>query len=158
MSGQQKLHKYFRIVIGFMALTPVLCLVYMNGFGRAEGLEIHGMLNANPVMAVTFLTAMLNPFAAYLLYYAKKRLEKGDYTYTAVNLIGLLVIELILLNLVYAAMLFVLLYNVKRCSGLSLPKLLKSYRIRSLLYDVSGSLIMLPIAALCLFAQLRLGI
>lgn len=156
MNGQTRTDKYFRIAKIFLTLTPILCLVYMTAFGGARGLSVTELIRSEPAMAVAFLTAMLNPFAAYLLGYAQRKAETGDYAYAAANVMSLIAIELILMNLVYAVMLAALLVCLRKDRGLSLGGIMKQYRFKHLLYDISGSLVMLPVAGLCLFAQLRL--
>ena len=158
MNSRNKTDRYFQIAKVLLTLTPVLYLVYMTAYGKAGGLQVTELIRSEPAMAVAFLTAMLNPFAAYLLGYAQRKTESGDYAYATANIMSLIAVELILMNLVYAVLLTAVFVRVKKDSGLSLGKLFKPYSFKRLLYDIFGSLVMLPVAGLCLFAQLRLMI
>lgn len=158
MNSQKSLTRYFIISRVFLTLTPIFCLIYLNMSGPVLGANIQEMVSVNPGVTIMFLMAMLNPFAAYLLGYVQKRLDTGDTAYAAANLICLAVVEIVMLNVAYFILFLFLLYKVKMHYQISVKHVFHQYRFKKFLVTISGSLVMMPFAALCLFAQIQLGL
>ncbi|RGZ00976.1 hypothetical protein [Clostridium sp. AM58-1XD] len=155
MQGQR--NRYFLIAEILLAVSPLMCLAYFSVGNGPASFTPSDFISANPAAAVTFLAAMLNPFAAYLLDYSRKRMVLGDEAYALVTLIGITAVEAILMNVAYTVMMTALFFYVKKSCNTSIRSLRKEYTVARLLVNLSGCLAMAPIAALCMFAQLRLA-
>ena len=95
--------RYFNILKIVLFCMPFLCIGYLGlGTGGAP-LSAEGILSANPALAVSFLSAMLQPYAAWLVILSERRLADGRTHYAVVSLTLLLAAELMLMSTVGAA-------------------------------------------------------
>ena len=153
-----KLVRYFNILKIVLFCIPFLCIGYLGlGTGGAP-LSAEGILSANPALAVSFLSAMLQPYAAWLVILSERRLADGRTHYAVVSLTLLLAAELMLMSTVGAAGMALVLWKSIRTYGCGIPAAFRGCGVRDFFREAGGNLPLLALAALCLFASMRLGI
>ena len=141
------IERIFTIIKVLLAVSPFMALGYLTAKGTA-GANLQTILSQNPHYTVMFLVAMVNPFIAYLLGFLQQHLNKADYGYAVVNMALMIVAEV-------AALAFLLYKTVKTYQipvKDSVEKSLKNHFLR----DISGSIVVLIFAGICMFAMLQL--
>ena len=145
----------------FTTVQVVLCLVLvatvvslsMSGTGlSADGLQ--EAFSTNPAMTVSFLSACAQPFIAYLVRLVRRHYVAGD---AAANLIVLLCAEMMLQSMVGVVAMAILLWRVWRCGAQVMGDWRRGRGVAGVLADVSGSVVVLALAAVCLFASTRIA-
>ena len=155
--AQGRTGRCFTIVKVLLFCMPFLCLAYLTVGTSGASLTADGVLSQNPSMAVSFLSAMLQPYAAWIVILSERRLADGRAPYAILNLTVLLAAELMLMSSVGAIGMAVLLFQSVRQSGLRLTAALRQCRPARLFAEAGGSLLLLPFAGLCLIAMSRIG-
>ena len=149
------IERIFTILKVLLAVSPFMALGYLTAKGTA-GANLQTILSQNPHYTVMFLVAMVNPFIAYLLGFLQQHLNKADYGYAVVNMALMIVAEVMLQNFLYVAALAFLLYKTVKTYQIpvkdSVEKSLKNHFLR----DISGSIVVLIFAGICMFAMLQL--
>lgn len=157
MRNETKLDRYYNIVKILLTLSLFVGLAYISmSFSKAGG-DIEIALGQNPSMAVMFLVCMINPFIAYLLMIMHRRLNERDGSYAIVNLVFLIVAEAINENLIYILLLGFILYQTMRTTGTGIREGFREKWRNHFLGDISGSLVVIVLSAICLFARIRIG-
>ena len=100
-------------------------------------------------MVVTFISACLQPFVAYMLYMVYRKYCEGDAGFVAGNLIGLLCSEILLLNIPGVIGMGILLWRVWRNVAPHFESWLFERRFAGVVADIAGSLVILALAFLC---------
>ena len=100
-------------------------------------------------MVVTFISACLQPFVAYMLYMIYRKYCEGDAGFAAGNLIGLLCSEILLLNIPGVIGMGILLWRVWRNVAPHFESWLFERRFTGVVADIAGSLVILVLAFLC---------
>ena len=81
-----KLNRWFTILKIVLFCMPFLYLGYVGiGTGGAS-LNSQGILSSNPTMTISFLSAMIQPYAGWILILSQSRLGDGRAPYAMVNL------------------------------------------------------------------------
>lgn len=152
-----KSDRYFTIVQGILICMPFLCLAYLKlGTGGAV-LEAGGALAQSPAAAVTFLAAMVQPYVAFLLSLVQKRLGDERRPYALVMLGLLLAAEAMLMSSIGVVGLSLLTWRTCKAAQSNPLRALRQCRAGRLFSEVGGSILVLLVGALCLFASVRLG-
>lgn len=149
------IERIFTIIKVLLAVSPFMALGYLTAKGGAGG-SIQTILSQNPHYTVMFLVAMVNPFIAYLLGFLQEHLNKSDYGYAVVNMALMIIAEVMLQNILYVAILAFLLYKIIRTYRIPVKESVKDIVQGHLLRDISGSIVVLVFAGICLFAMLQL--
>lgn len=149
--------RIFMIIRVLLAVSPFIALAYLSVDTAKYGGSLQSILQSNPQFTVMFLVAMINPFIAYLLGYLKNHLDSGDYGYAVVNLGLMMIAEVMLQNFIYVLVLAFLTYQCIKTYQIpvkdSIAKSFKNHFLR----DISGSLVVLAFAGICLFAMIQIG-
>lgn len=154
--SENVLHRYFFIAKAFLMATPVLCYTYITLKASMNGCNIQELLNQEPATTILLVNSMLNAYASYLLHLAQKNVS-GRNTYSAVLNIGLLMLSQMLIRNIFG--LLVLLVVAKKSIQyykISLKKTLRQTTVKQFLYDGGGSLIIVFLNALMLYATIKL--
>mgnify|MGYP001066153369 CR=1 FL=1 len=146
-----KLSRYFKILKIVLFCMPFLCVGYLGLGAGGAALDTAGILNANPAMAVSFLAAMLQPYAAWIAILAERRLADGRTNYAIMNLA-------LLMSTVGVIGMALILWKSVRTYGCGIPAAFLGCGVRDFFREAGGNLPLLALAALCLFASMRLGI
>lgn len=150
------LDRYYNIAKVLLCLTPFVCLAYLSMGAARTGGSISMAIGEDPKLAVMFLVSMINPFIAYLLIFMQKRLAL-DAGYAAVNLSLLIAAEMLLQNVWYILLLGFLLYKTLKTYGITLREAFNKEWNNKFLGTVSGSLVVMALAGICLFATIRIA-
>lgn len=147
--------RWFTIAKTLLTLAPLVAVAYLQMFAGDN--DISSLLQRNPQITVTFLTAMTGPFTAYLIGIAQKHLYVGDVEYIMAHLLLIFVAEALLRNVVYMVIVTFLMYLVYQMGGVSPLCALRRKWNNHFFRDLSGCFLLIVFCAFCLFASLRLG-
>ncbi len=153
-----KLDRYFNIAKVLLTISPFVGIAYIMMSASKAGGDIALALSQNPDLTVLFLVCMINPFIAYLLIFMHRKLNEGDPSYAVVNLVLLVVAEVLLQNLIYVLLLGFILFKTLRTYNLSIKESFADKHGIHLLSTISGSLVVIVLTGICLFAQIRIGL
>ena len=149
-----KLDRWFRILQIVLFCMPFVYLAYLRVGTGGASLQDEGVLSGNPAMAVTLLAAMLQPYVGWLLMLCQRRLADGRTAY-AVTL--LLIAELMTMSSVGVVGLGLILFKTVRTYGMGPSAAWRAADKKRLFAECGGSVLVLLLAGLCLFATMRLG-
>ncbi len=155
---EQRTAQFFAVVEVLLVLVPVLLVasfVMMKGSLTAENLQAY--FSEDPAFMVSFLTACVQPFAAYLLRLVHRKYLEGDMGYAVGNLIALLCAEMFLQNLVGVVGMVVLLWRIWKNAASHMGDWVHERRFGGVVFDISGGLVVLVFALICAFAGMRLA-
>ena len=155
---EQRTSKLFLAVEILLALIPVALIatfIVAKGSLSAENLQTY--FSEDPVFAVSFLSACMQPFVAYLLRIVYKKYVEGDMGYTVGNLVALLCAEMALQNLVGIVGMALLLWRVWKNAATHMGDWLHERGVGGVLFDISGALVVVVFALICAFANMRLS-
>lgn len=156
-TGYAKLDKWFNILKVVLFCMPFVYLAYLGiGTGGAM-LNENGVLQGNPTMAVTFLTAMIQPYVGWLLILSHRRLADGRTSYAVLNLALLLLAELMCMSTVGVVGLGLILWKTGRTYGISPFQAWRQAEKKNLFFEIGGSILVCLLGGLCLFCTIRLG-
>ena len=150
------IERIFTIIKVLLAVSPFMALGYLTAKGGTAGGTIQTILSQNPHYTVMFLVAMVNPFIAYLLGFLQEHLNKSDYGYAVVNMALMIVAEAMLQNFLYVAALVFLLYKIIKTYQIPVKDSVENSLKNHFLRDISGSIVVLIFAGICMFAMLQL--
>lgn len=153
-----KLSRYFTILKILLFCMPFLCLGYVGLGAGSMALDAQSALAADPTIAVSFLTAMIQPYAAWIAILSERRLADGRTPYAVVNLTLLLAAELLMMSTVGVIGMALILWKSTRVYGCGVSEAFLTCEKRAFLREAGGNLPLLLLAGLCLFASLRLGL
>lgn len=147
-----------RIFTGVQVVLVLIPFALLGFNGIMGGGDIQTMMQGDPVFAVTFLMAMVQPFVAWIIHFSYKHHADGDDGYALGNLIGLTCAELCLQNPLGIAGCLVLLWRVWRSADGAFAEWKTCRNLGGMLVDISGALVVFVLAAICAFASWRVGI
>jgi hypothetical protein len=120
----------FCLVLKFvLVLTPLVYLFYFQAMASGVSYAqpqltqteiLRNFLSSNPQNVITFLAAMINPFVALLLDRTQKSLTAGDYSYTYINVILIIICQILMQNYFYLAAFIFVFYKAVRVYGIKL--------------------------------------
>lgn len=154
--AETRLHRYFLILKVFLALTPVLCYLYVSMLGVMNNMSFQQVLQQTPSITVVFLITMVNPYVAFLVQLVERKLAIGDRQFACCNMLLLLLAQLLTLNLIYFTMLAFVCYQAIRCYKIQLFPTIKGMGVKLLFFHGGGSMLVMMISCVCLFATIRL--
>lgn len=107
--------KLFTMVEVILGVVPVVVIGLFLASKDATSVDkLTDVFSQDPSMVVTFISACLQPFVAYMLYMIYRKYCEGDAGFAAGNLIGLLCSEILLLNIPGVIGMGILLWRVWR--------------------------------------------
>lgn len=149
--------RWFTAAKVLLAVSPLIALVYLQSMAASVDGDLQRVLSQNPEITVTFLASMTGPFAAYLLGFIQKHLYQGDGSYAMINLTMILIAEAMLKNAFYFLLIAVLMFFTMRMTGVSLIQGFRNKVHDHFFRDISGTLLLIALSGICLFASVRLG-
>ncbi len=156
VSAAKKLNRYFTIAKVFLAITPLLCYLYVSLKASMFGITFQQLLVQDPGTTVIFLIAMLNPYIAYLVQIVQKKLEDGNNKYACINMGLLLFAQALTMNVFYFMILAYVFYCAKKYYNLEILSTMKKVSIKQSFLFGGGSMIVIGFSAISLFATIRL--
>lgn len=154
---KMKLDRYYNIAKVLLALSPFVALAYISMNAAKMGITMAAAVGQDPNMTVMFLVAMINPFIAYLLIFVHRKIDQRDSAYAIVNLVFLIVAEIMLENMIYILLLGFILYQTMNAGNITIKESFQTKIHDCFLSTVSGSLVVIVLAGICLFARIRIG-
>ena len=152
----RKLDRYYMIVKVFLMITPFIAYLYLALSAGMGSLALPELLSREPKAALIFLIAMVNPYIAYLLNIAQKKLKEGDMAYVCMNFVLLMLAQALTLNSLYFMIVGYLFYVTVKTYNIKVIQTLKEFTVKHFFYSGGGSLIVIAFSALCLFVTIRL--
>lgn len=152
----RKLDRYYMIVKVFLMITPFIAYLYLSLSAGMGSLALPELLSREPKAALIFLIAMVNPYIAYLLNIAQKKLKEGDMAYVCMNFVFLMLAQALTLNSLYFMIVGYLFYVTVKTYNIKVIQTLKEFTVKHFFYSGGGSLIVIAFSALCLFVTIRL--
>jgi uncharacterized membrane protein YecN with MAPEG domain len=152
----KSLDRYYNIAKVLLIVTPFLCLMYLSMGAAKTGASIPQIIQEDPRNMVMFLISMINPLISYLLTFMHKKVHDGDIAYSVVNLVVLIVAEIMLQNAWYVILLGFLLVKTLKTHNVSFKECLNEKWNKSFFVTISGSILVLVLTSICLFATLRI--
>lgn len=142
--------KLFTMVEVILGVVPVVVIGLFLASKDATSVDkLTEVFSQEPSMVVTFISACLQPFVAYMLYMIYRKYCEGDAGFAAGNLIGLLCSEILLLNIPGVIGMGILLWRVWRNVAPHFESWLFERRVMGVLADIAGSLVILVLAFMC---------
>ena len=150
--------KLFTLVEVILGVVPVVVIgLFLASKDAASVDKLTEVFSQDPSMVVTFISACLQPFVAYMLYMVYRKYCEGDAGFVAGNLIGLLCSEILLLNIPGVIGMGILLWRVWRNVAPHFESWLIERRVAGVLADIAGSLVILVLAFMCATATRSLA-
>ncbi len=158
MSNQKllKINRYYKISQIFFCITPFIAYIYISLSASMLSISFQDILTSNTQLLVIFIIAMLNPYIAYLLSLIKNKLTIQSYEFVVINLILLFISQLLTLNYFYLILLGIVFYKTIQIYNIDIKYELSHITLKSLFGLSGGSLIIIVISSLCLYATLQL--
>lgn len=151
------INKYYNIAKILLVLSPCMSLMYLSMESAKLGISLAEVIGQDPKQTVMFLVSMINPFIAYLLIFIQKKIDNNDVKYAIVNLVMFMVAEILLMNLLYVILFGVILYKTLRAYNVTIKDSFKEKLGKGFFMTVSGSLVVIFLAGICLFATIRIN-
>lgn len=155
---EKTIKRVFMVTKIILCVMPFATLGYLSIGQQQYGLNYQQLLAANPVLTVTFLSAMCQPFAAWLLTITERRVESMDYSNALVSLVLIFIAECMLKNWLGIISTAILFWLVNKDMPYTMgEEFKKCANWKAILLDASGCVVLCLLAAFCLFASFRLG-
>lgn len=154
--AKKMMDRNFMMAKIFLAITPIIAYLYVQLSAMSLSLSIQEILTQQTSITIVFMIAMINPYIAYLLHLTQKKLESNEPTFAYINMILLLASQALVMNYFYFAMLAYVFYKALKFYHIQPLQQLKSIRIKQAFYCGGGSMIVVFLSCICLFATLRL--
>ena len=151
------INKYYNIAKILLAISPCMSLMYLSMESAKLGISLAEVIGQDPNQTVMFLVSMINPFIAYLLIFIQKKIDNNDVKYAIVNLVMFMVAEILLMNLLYVILFGVILYKTLRAYNVTIKDSFNEKLGKGFFMTVSGSLVVIFLAGICLFATIRIN-
>ena len=151
------INKYYNIAKILLSISPCMSLMYLSMESAKLGISLAEVIGQDPNQTVMFLVSMINPFIAYLLIFIQKKIDNNDVKYAIVNLVMFMVAEILLMNLLYVILFGVILYKTLRAYNVTIKDSFKEKLGKGFFMTVSGSLVVIFLAGICLFATIRIN-
>ena len=151
------INKYYNIAKILLVLSPCMSLMYLSMESAKLGISLAEVIGQDPNQTVMFLVSMINPFIAYLLIFIQKKIDNNDVKYAIVNLEMFMVAEILLMNLLYVILFGVILYKTLKSYNVTIKDSFKEKLGKGFFMTVSGSLVVIFLAGICLFATIRIN-
>ena len=151
------INKYYNIAKILLVISPCMSLMYLSMESAKLGISLAEVIGQDPNQTVMFLVSMINPFIAYLLIFIQKKIDNNDVKYAIVNLVMFMVAEILLMNLLYVILFGVILYKTLRAYNVTIKDSFKEKLGKGFFMTVSGSLVVIFLAGICLFATIRIN-
>ena len=152
---KKSIEKYYTIAKVLLTISPIVCVLYLNVGSISVGKSILNVIQEDPKLLIMFLSTMSNPFIAYLLIFMQRRIEEKDIAYAVVNLAILVIAQIMFQNIVFIAILG---YKMLKTYNVSLKECFREKFKNQFFLTISGAIVVIFIASICLFASIRISI
>lgn len=156
-SQVKSLNKYYNIAKILLIVSPFISLMYLSAESARVGLPMQEVIKTNSKLTVMFLISMINPFIAYLLSFVQKKIEENDVKYAVTNIVMFIIAEVLLQNIFYIALFVFILYKTLKTYNVTIRQCFEEKLKHGFLMTISGSLVVMFLAGICLFANIRIN-
>ena len=151
------LNKFYNLAKLLLMLTPFISFIYLTMEATSIGISMQELIQQDSNFTILFLVSMINPFIAYLLVFIQKKIEDNDGSYAITNLVMFMIAEVLLQNTLYIILFGVILYKTSKVYNISVKDSFKEKLKDKFLMNISGSLVVIGLACICLFATIRIN-
>ena len=151
------LNKFYNLAKLLLMLTPFISFIYLTMEATSIGISMQELIQQHSNFTILFLVSMINPFIAYLLVFIQKKIEDNDVSYAITNLVMFMIAEVLLQNTLYIILFGVILYKTSKVYNISVKDSFKEKLKDKFLMNISGSLVVIGLACICLFATIRIN-
>ena len=151
------LNKFYNLAKLLLMLTPFISFIYLTMEATSIGISMQELIQQDSNFTILLLVSMINPFIAYLLVYIQKKIEDNDVSYAITNLVMFMIAEVLLQNTLYIILFGVILYKTSKVYNISVKDSFKEKLKDKFLMNISGSLVVIGLACICLFATIRIN-
>lgn len=151
------LNKFYNLAKLLLMLTPFISFIYLTMEATSIGISMQELIQQDSNFTILFLVSMINPFIAYLLVFIQKKIEDNDVSYAITNLVMFMIAEVLLQNTLYIILFGVILYKTSKVYNISVKDSFKEKLKDKFLMNISGSLVVIGLACICLFATIRIN-
>ena len=151
------LNKFSNLAKLLLMLTPFISFIYLTMEATSIGISMQELIQQDSNFTILFLVSMINPFIAYLLVFIQKKIEDNDVSYAITNLVMFMIAEVLLQNTLYIILFGVILYKTSKVYNISVKDSFKEKLKDKFLMNISGSLVVIGLACICLFATIRIN-
>lgn len=152
------LKKYYNIAKILLILNPFMSLLYLYMQSTKMAISIPQLIQQDPKFTILFLVSMINPFIAYLLIFVQNRINENDISYGVINIVMFIIAEILLQNILYIILFGIILYKTLKVYNVSIKDSFQKKLKDKFLMSISGSLVVIGLACICLFATIRISI
>ena len=154
--ASKQVDRYFLITKVFLAVTPLICYFYVSMQALMHKLTFQQMLVQDPNITIIFLIAMVNPYVAYLVNLIEKKLKAGNHMFATINMVLLLIAQILTMNVFYFIMLAYVFYKAVHYYHVDIRSSLKEITVKQSFFCGGGSIFVMFISSICLFATIQL--
>lgn len=159
MTQTEKLiNRAFAISKVVLCIYPFIAYFSMNQNANIAGLEGKDALLSNPVLTVTFLSAMCQAFAAWLLTIVQRRYDDLEYGNALFSLILIFIAECLFENWVALFACGFLFYLIGKEMPYSFKKEFQLTDKKEALKDAAGAIVLIILGAFVFWVSWRLGV
>ena len=151
------LNKFYNLAKLLLMLTPFISFIYLTMEATSIGISMQELIQQDSNFTILFLVSMINPFIAYLLVFIQKKIEDNDVSYAITNLVMFMIAEVLLQNTLYIILFGVILYKTSKVYNISVKDSFKEKLKDKFLMNISGSLVVIGLDCICLFASIRIN-
>lgn len=151
------LNKFYNLAKLLLMLTPFISFIYLTMEATSIGISMQELIQQDSNFTILFLVSVINPFIAYLLVFIQKKIEDNDVSYAITNLVMFMIAEVLLQNTLYIILFGVILYKTSKVYNISVKDSFKEKLKDKFLMNISGSLVVIGLACICLFATIRIN-
>lgn len=156
LPGTKKLIKYFTIAKVALCLPPFVAYFYLTLQSTLSGEGLATLIADQPQLIILFILAMISPYVAFLVGIIEKEIAADEFTGAIINMSLLIIGLLITVNVFYISVLVFVFYHALRYYQLDFIAEMKKIRIRNILIQGGGSLMVVFVNIICLIATFRL--
>ena len=151
------LNKYYTITKILLTITPFVALMYLSMQSIKIGTDFMQLIQSQPRFTILFLVSMINPFIAYLLTFIQNKIKENDISYAITNIVIFIISEILLQNILYVILFGFLLYKTLKTYNVTIKESFKDKLKNKFLMTISGSLVVLGLSCICLFATIKIN-
>lgn len=158
MTQTEKLiNRAFTIAKVVLCVYPFAALFYMTSSANTYGLSNSEMLQANPILTVTFLSAMCQAFAAWLLTIVQRRYDDLEYGNALISLILIFIAECLFKNWVGLVACGLLFFLIGKEMPYSFKKEFQLTDKKEAFKDGTGAIVLIILGAFVFWVSMQIG-
>lgn len=151
-----ELKRIFFVAKAVMIAAPVICLLYVSMKASMNGVTVSVILNNEAGTTILLVNSLLNIYVTYLLHLAQNNLAQGKQLSAVTNMLILLFTQLLSRNIFGFFMLAFVSQRSFSFYEISIKETVKNITLKQLLFNAGGSLIIVFLNCITLFATIKI--